>query len=109
MEERIVACYGIRFFVTKEGREVGRAYLYILKNNLHDAPFGLLEDVFVDEQYRSQGIASELIAAVIERARNESCYKLLATSRNDGTRLDVHTWYKRLGFREYGTEFRINF
>jgi GNAT superfamily N-acetyltransferase len=108
MHECAVASRGFRFFVEKEGREVGHAYLYVLQNDLHQTPFGLLEDVFVDEQYRGQGVASELLSAVFEKARLERCYKLLATSRNDGTRASIHSWYERLGLKAYGTEFRID-
>lgn len=106
-EERVVR--GIRFSIQESGQEVGRAYLYLLRNDLHPEPFGLLEDVFVAPEHRGGGQGNELVRAVIERARGEGCYKLIATSRNDGTRDAVHTWYKRLGFGEYGTEFRMNF
>lgn len=100
---------GVRFSIRESEREVGRAYLYLLRNDLHPEPFGLLEDVFVAPEYRGGGQGNNLVRAVIERARDEGCYKLVATSRNDGTRDAVHTWYKRLGFEEYGTEFRMNF
>lgn len=109
MEEKKIVTNGVRFSVNKNGREVGHAYLYLLANDLHDVPFGLLEDVWVDENERFVGLASELISAIIARARLEQCYKLIATSRNDGTRQLVHEWYLRLGFQDYGTEFRMNF
>jgi GNAT superfamily N-acetyltransferase len=73
------------------------------------ARFGLLEDLYVEQAYRGHGVARELVGAVVERARREGCYKLIATSRNDGTREGVHRWYERLGFRDYGTEFRMEF
>ena len=37
---------GLRFSISAAGREVARAYLYVMTNDLHDAPFGLLEDVW---------------------------------------------------------------
>jgi len=100
---------GIRFSINHEGVEIAHAYLYVLSNDLHDAPFGLLEDVYVDSIRRGSGAGRELLDAVLRRARTEKCYKLIATSRNDGTRKAVHDWYQRLGFRDYGTEFRIDF
>jgi GNAT superfamily N-acetyltransferase len=109
MNEYEVKARGIRFSVSNDGKEVGHAYLYVLKNDLHEVPFGLLEDVWVDEAERSFGLASGLVRAVISRARVEHCYKLVATSRNDGTRQAIHDWYLRLGFQDYGTEFRMNF
>lgn len=71
MKESIVDCRGVRFSVEREGEEVGHAYLYLPMNDLHTEPFGLLEDVYVDERYRGQGIAGELVTAVMERARDE--------------------------------------
>lgn len=99
---------GVRFSCVVDGKEVARAYLYVLTNDLHAEPFGLLEDVYVSPDHRSSGHARALLAEVIARATVERCYKLIATSRNDGTRQDVHDWYIRLGFKDYGTEFRMN-
>lgn len=109
MQVETVKVEGFRFSVSRNSNEVGRAYLYLLKNDLHARPFGLLEDVYVDDKYRSEGVASELLAEVLKYARDSECYKLIATSRNDGTRESVHAWYTRLGFIKYGTEFRLNF
>ncbi len=109
MEARVVKTHGVRLAAFRDEQEVGRAWLYLLHNDLHTEPFGLLEDVWVDEKYRSEGIGGELVGVVIDRARAEGCYKLIATSRDDGTRDAVHAWYKRLGFEEWGTEFRMNF
>ncbi len=108
MKKDIVHVNGIRFSVVIDGKEVGRAFLYILKNDLHERPFGLLEDMFVDPGFRGKGVAKELLEVVLSEAE-KACYKLIATSRNDGTRQSVHDWYTRLGFKDYGTEFRINF
>lgn len=108
MREKIVPAKGVRFSVMRDGKEVGHAYLYILHNDLHERPFGLLEDVYVADDYRGQGVATELLEAVLEKAR-ATCYKLIATSRNDGTREHIHNWYIKLGLTDYGKEFRINF
>ena len=64
MKKENVQATGVRFSITKSGKEVGRAYLYLLNNDLHKQPFGLLEDVFVDGEYRGTGIAKELLNAV---------------------------------------------
>lgn len=108
MKKIKVVASGVRFSVERDNKEVGRAYLYFLNNDLHKRPFGLLEDVYVDSEYRGKSIAKELLEAVLNESK-KSCYKLIATSRNDGTRASVHQWYIRLGFDNYGTEFRINF
>lgn len=109
MDVSEVAAHGLKFSVERNGVEIARAYLYILGNGLHMSRFGLLEDLYVHEKYREQGEATGLVQAVIARARAENCYKLIATSRDDGTRDAVHYWYSRLGFRAWGTEFRMDF
>ena len=97
---------GIRFSVAGEHGEIARAYLYVMTNDLHDAPFGLLEDVFVAESQRGSGLGSALVNEVIATAREAGCYKLVATSR--ASRPKVHELYERLGFTNYGFEFRLN-
>jgi GNAT superfamily N-acetyltransferase len=96
---------GMRFSISSDGREVARAYLYIMNNDLHQAPFGLLEDVYVDESRRGGGLGTNLVREVISAARDAGCYKLIATSRN--SRPLVQDLYRRLGFAEHGIEFRM--
>ena len=109
MQSKDITASGYRFSVTRDNIEAGHAYVYLLQNDLHEAPFALLEDVAVNMPYQGQGIGNELLRAAIEYAKSAGAYKLVATSRNDGTRANVHGWYERLGFTTYGTEFRINF
>jgi GNAT superfamily N-acetyltransferase len=98
---------GIRFSITADGREIARAFLYVMTNDLHTAPFGLLEDVFVDESQRGSGLGTTLVHEVVSAAREAGCYKLIATSRT--SRPKVHELYERLGFEKHGVEFRMNF
>ncbi len=98
--------FAIRFSQQENGKEVARAYLYILKNDLHKEPFGLLEDVFVDESQRGTGIGSTMIAAIIAEAKSRGCYKLIGTSRE--SRTEVHNFYTKLGLKKYGVEFRLD-
>jgi len=98
---------GIRFSILGNGRELARAYLYVMTNDLHDAPFGLLEDVYVDESQRGNGLGTALVKEIVSAARDAGCYKLIATSRT--SRPKVHELYERLGFEKHGVEFRMNF
>jgi GNAT superfamily N-acetyltransferase len=98
---------GIRFSISGSGREIARAYLYVMTNDLHDAPFGLLEDVFVDESERGSGLGTALVREIVSAANELGCYKLIATSRT--SRPKVHELYERLGFEKHGVEFRITF
>ncbi|MEM7406970.1 MAG: GNAT family N-acetyltransferase [Pseudomonadota bacterium] len=101
-----VVAEGLRFSVSRDGAEVGRAYLYLMMNDLHEEPFGFLEDVFVEESARGDGVGKQLVNEVIAAARTNGCYKLIATSRDARPR--VHALYVQLGFADYGREFRMN-
>lgn len=74
---------------------------------MHELPFGFMEDVFIDESQRGQGLGSKLVEIVIEGARKRGCYKLICTSRY--VKPKVHELYERLGFRDHGKEFRMDF
>ncbi|OGH87979.1 MAG: hypothetical protein A3J93_02275 [Candidatus Magasanikbacteria bacterium RIFOXYC2_FULL_42_28] len=96
----------IKFVLEEEGKFAGRVYLYLIKNDLHDAPYGLLEDLFVAEEFRSRGFGGRLIELALGEAKKIGCAKIIGTSRH--TRPEVHKWYKKLGFVDYGVEFRMN-
>jgi GNAT superfamily N-acetyltransferase len=98
---------GIKFSAEINDKEVGRALLYILLNNLHKEPFGFLEDVYVDENLRGKGIGTQLLNQVINEAKRRGCYKVVATSRYE--RPEVHKLYERIGFKRQGIEFRLDF
>lgn len=97
---------GFRLSIDEEGREIAHAYLYLIKNDLHEQPYGLMEDVFVGEGYRGSGIGTKIIEALIQKAKEEKCYKLIGTSRKENKR--VHVLYKKIGFQEWGREFRMD-
>lgn len=99
--------YGIKFSIVESDQEVARAYLYLIYNDLHSEPFGLLEDVHVLEKDRGRGLGTQLVNEVIRKAQEKGCYKLIATSRK--SRPKVHALYERLGFVDHGLEFRIDF
>lgn len=96
----------IRFAYDDAGREIGHAYLYFIKNDLHNQPYGYLEDVFVEEARRGEGTGTRLMQAAIAESRARGCYKIIGTSRHG--RDGVHAWYEKLGFTDFGVEFRMN-
>ena len=104
---KTIEAKGVKFCVVEDEQEVARAYLYIMYNDLHPEPFGFLEDVYVDELYRSQGWGTKLVERAIATAEEQGCYKLIATSRT--SRSKVHQLYQKLGFYQRGLEFRIDF
>lgn len=98
---------GIKCYISVNGVEIARAFLYILKNELHNRPFGLLEDLFVAESFRGKGYGKRLIQEVIKKAKENNRCKLICTSRYSKPK--VHELYKKAGFKEHGFEFRIGF
>jgi GNAT superfamily N-acetyltransferase len=78
-----------------------------MKNDLHQKPFGLLEDVYIDPKYRGKGRGTSLVQFIINRAKEMGCYKIIATSRH--SRKKVHQFYENLNFKNQGIEFRIDF
>ena len=95
----------VKVIAEKDGNTLGRVYLYFIYNDLHKEPYGLLEDLYVEPDYRKQGLGGDLTKKAIEIAKEKGCYKILGTSRY--ARKEVHRFYKRLGFEDYGIEFRM--
>lgn len=96
----------VKLTIEEAGGIIGHAYVYLIRNDLHKAPYGLLEDVFIEEPHRGKGYGSMLVEAAIAEAKKRGCYKLIGTSRHE--RKEVHAFYERLGFRNYGLEFRLD-
>lgn len=94
-------------FKTDDDKIIGRAWLFLIFNDLHEAPYGLMEDVFVNEEFRSGGYGTKLVEEIISLAQEKGCYKLVAQSRH--SKPHIHEWYKKLGFKEHGLNFRMDF
>lgn len=108
IQTKEVSSTGIKLYVNDEnGMEIARVFLYIMHNELHERPFGLMEDIFVIERFRSQGLGGKIIRAVVEEAKKRNCYKLIGNSRF--SREKVHEFYEKKGFYKRGYEFRVDF
>ena len=106
IEIQAIPAEGKKIILIQEGIEIARARVYFLHNDLHEHPFALLEDVFVQEAFRSQGYGAKIVQSAIEEAKKAGCYKIIGTSRN--ARKEVHEFYTKLGFQDYGKEFRMD-
>lgn len=98
--------FAIKFEMHVGKKSVGRIYLYIIQNDLHQRPYGFLEDLFVDENMRGKRIGSALLYAAIKEAKKQKLYKLIGTSRK--SRKQLHSFYQTSGFKIYGVEFRMD-
>lgn len=112
MEEKVkikskrVRAWGKRLYIKENGREIARAYVYFMTNDLHKEPFAFLEDVFVDENCRGRKLGQEIVQKAIDAAKKADCYKIILTYRHSKEWLRY--FYKRLGFEDHGLEFRLN-
>ena len=105
-KETLKDAYAVKITAHEGGKQIGRLFLYILRNDLHKEPFAFLEDVFVEAEYRKHGIGSQLVQKAIEEAKAQNCYKILGNSRTEKEK--VHAFYEHLGFSKHGFEFRID-
>ncbi|MSU56554.1 MAG: N-acetyltransferase, partial [Candidatus Taylorbacteria bacterium] len=46
----------VRLSAVENGEELGAMYLYLIQNDSHKEPYGLLEDLLVKEEHRKKGI-----------------------------------------------------
>ena len=107
LRKQAVSESGVKIILQNGEQQVGRGFLYLLNNDLHAAPFGFIEDVFVEEAFRNKGYGKKITYALIEEARKKGCYKLICTSRFSNER--AHHLYEKLGFKKHGNEFRMDF
>ena len=96
----------IKVEVKKEDKTIAWAFLYLITNERHNEPYGLMENVFVMEQFRGRGIGAQLVKEVIKEAKKQSCYKLIGQARHVNQR--AHQLYTEFGFKNHGLNFRMN-
>ena len=101
-----VTSTGMKITIHIEGHTIGRVYLYLIYNDLHKEPYGLMEDLYIDTAYRGKGYASMLIHAIIEEAKKQGCYKLIGQSRYG--KADIHAMYEKKGVQNHGYNFRMD-
>ena len=98
--------YALKATIEESNIILGSAYLYIMFNDLHKEPFGFLENVFIKDGHRGRGIGSKLVEAIIKEAKKQNCYKIICASRYKNS--EVHAFYEKLSFKDYGKEFRMD-
>lgn len=81
------------------GRIVAACNIAIIKNLTHHLrPYGLIENVITDPNYRKKGYATRALDMVVEIAKQHHCYKvmLLTGSKKDETL----RFYEQAGFKQ---------
>ncbi|OGY57761.1 MAG: hypothetical protein A3C03_00105 [Candidatus Colwellbacteria bacterium RIFCSPHIGHO2_02_FULL_45_17] len=98
---------GWRFSIEEDGMEVGRARLYAIQNDIHEGPFGYVEDVHVEEAYRGRGLSKKLMEKLLEKARELGFYKVILHTESDNFRAQS-LYTKSLGFYVVGPTLRLD-
>ena len=76
---------------------IGTCYLNIIANLSRAAsPYGVLENVVVDQRIRGQGIGQAIVAFALARAWQAGCYKVML--QTGSRRESTHGFYRSCGF-----------
>jgi len=86
------------FFAVVGGELCGMLSLAIVPTTQGARCFGYLDDVFVLEQYRGQGIGAKLMREALNHARKSGCVRVELGTRRDN--IHARRLYERLGFEE---------
>jgi GNAT superfamily N-acetyltransferase len=87
------------FVAERSGRVVATCVLAILPNLTRGTrPYGLIENVVVDQAVRGQGVGRELMQAVLSFAWRQRCYKVMLLTG----RPEVVGFYQQVGFQTEG-------
>ncbi|GBF34002.1 GCN5-related N-acetyltransferase [Desulfocucumis palustris] len=98
-------CYKV--FVAEDNNTlIGTCSLIVIDNLGHKgAKLAVAESMIVSPGFRGLGVGSRLMRFVMERAKEENCYKLMLSSNKK--RIPAHRFYERLGFEQHGISFMI--
>jgi GNAT superfamily N-acetyltransferase len=91
-----------------ENEIVGTFSLAIMDNLAHlGKSTGLVEDVVVAVNYRSQGIGKAMMEHAMQICKQQNCYKMCLSSNVKRER--AHHFYENLGFQKHGYSFKVDF
>lgn len=89
-------------FVCEENNKIV-GYIYCYVNN---ESIGILDALYIEEEYRGLGIATKLIELTINWLKNEKLVELIEISVMDKNKL-AKKLYKKLGFQKFKETLRI--
>ena len=98
--------YAVKFEIRDKGKKIAWAYLLIVFQDRHPEPYALLENVYVEREYRDKKLGSRLVNLAIAEAKKRGCYKIIGTSKKKNT--GAHRFYERFDFKKIGYEFRLD-
>ncbi|MNR15599.1 putative acetyltransferase [compost metagenome] len=99
--QELVSSSGNKYFgAYAEGRLVSSCTLAVIPNLTRGCrPYGLIENVVTDANYRKRGFASAVLAEALAFAWSRNCYKvMLMTGRKDEA---TFKFYESAGFNRH--------
>ena len=94
------------YIASIKNKIIGTFALLIMDNLAHlGSPSGVIEDVVVDEQLRSNGIGKQMMQYAIDVCKQHGCYKMTLSSNLK--RKNAHKFYENMGFKKHGFSYLI--
>lgn len=100
----------IKYIVALEnGKIIATCNIAVILNLTRSGrPYGIIENVITDENYRRKGIGRKIINAGLRFAKDKNCYKVVLLSSIK--RKESHEFYESIGFdsnSKKGFEIRL--
>lgn len=95
----ILADARLRYFVAEtEEQIVATCALALIPNLTRNLrPYGVIENVVTDPEYRRRGCATQVLRSALEDAWREGCYKVMLSTGSK--REETLRFYEKAGFR----------
>ncbi|MEK7520111.1 MAG: GNAT family N-acetyltransferase [Patescibacteria group bacterium] len=107
IDKEAIVEHGMRYSISREGQEVARGYLFILRDDLKE-PFGLVNDIFVHEKFREEkDLKKQIVQAALADARRHGCHTIITVCGY--TDEAAHDLYSEFSFSQTGDVFRLDF
>ena len=93
------------FVAEDQGKIIGTGLLLIQLNLSHGGkPYAHIENVVTEKELRGKGIGKEIVLKMLEKAKEENCYKVILDCE-----IKNIPFYQKCGLKETGeVEMRIN-
>ncbi|KKQ27787.1 MAG: GCN5-related N-acetyltransferase [Candidatus Magasanikbacteria bacterium GW2011_GWC2_37_14] len=98
--------FAVKITLEEENKVLGWTFVYIMFQDRHPEPYAYLENVYIEEEYRSRGLGTQLLELAIAEAKEQGCYKIIGTCKMK--KVLVHEFYEKHGFKKMGFEFRMD-
>ena len=109
LEQRIANDEAVAFIARVEGNAVGFTLLYPTFSTVSLSSIWLLNDLYVDESARGQGIASELMEVAESEAKKAGATRVFLRTANDNLPAQAlyegRNWVRDEVFRRYDLVF----